>query len=485
MNWFDAIARLAVKAVFMPAVLRWLLGQRVWAVAALTWRAAFRFRLFWVLAALLLLSVVGLPLLLKNDGTAQGFIQIMLTYTLSVVTALLAFSTLWLSCGTLARDIEECQMQVVAVKPIARWQIWLGKLLGITLLNFTLLAFSGVSIYGLLYWRARQLPEAQQRILHQEIFVARAALREPLPDLDAEVDATLGTNPEFSSLAPAQQQETRFQLKERIRATHQIVAPNHYRKWVIDLGLKRHLIGDEPLFLRAKFHVAQTNASGSYLGLWRIGPFENPIAFSPPQSLAPNTFHEVKLDSARKLLDDQGRLIINFENRNQTAVMFPLEDGLEVLYREGGFATNLARGLGIILCSLTLVAALGLAAASLMSFPVAAFFSISLLLVGLSSGTLTSVVHEGTVGGVDHESGAGTTGWIDIVLLPVFKAILWVVNLVQQFSPVDALSSGRTVAWGDLGLAFVKIVLLLGGILAALGMYFFTRRELAATQAHT
>jgi hypothetical protein len=62
---------------------------------------------------------------------------------------------------------------------------------------------------------------------------------------------------------------------------------------------------------------------------------------------------------------------------------------------------------------------------------------------------------------------------------------LWVVNLVQQFSPVDSLSVGRTVAWGDLGLAFAKIVLLLGGILAALGMYFFTRRELAATQAHT
>jgi hypothetical protein len=431
------------------------------------------------------LSVVGLPLLLKNDGTARGFIQIMLTYTLSVVTALLAFSTLWLSCGTLARDIEECQMQVVAVKPIGRWQIWLGKLLGITLLNLTLLAFSGLCIYGLLFWRARQLPEAQQRILHQEIFVARASLREALPDLDAEVDAAIGKNPEFSSLPPAQQQESRFQLKERIRATHQIVAPNHYRKWVIDFGLKRHLIGDEPLFLRVKFYVAQTNASGSYLGLWRIGPFDNPIAFSQPQSLAPNTFHEVRLDSVQKLLDDQGRLTVNFENRNQTALMFPLEDGLEVLYRQGGFAANFARGLGIILCSLTLVAALGLAAASLLSFPVAAFFSISILLVGLSSGTLTSVVQEGTISGVNHESGASATGWIDVVLLPIFKAILWIVNLVQQFSPVDSLSAGRSVAWADLGLAFAKIVLLLGGILAALGIYFFTRRELAATQAHS
>src|SRR5687768_4733031 len=98
--------------------------QRLFAITALTWKAAFRLRLFWVLAGLLLVSVIVLPLLIKDDGTARGFIQIMLAYTLSVITALLGFSTLWLACGTLARDIEDGSMQMVAVKPIARWQIW-------------------------------------------------------------------------------------------------------------------------------------------------------------------------------------------------------------------------------------------------------------------------------------------------------------------------------------------------------------------------
>ena len=95
--------------------------QRVFAVTSLTWKAAFRYRLFWVLSALLLATVVGLPLLIKDDGSARGFTQILLTYTLSTISALLGLSTLWISCGTLARDIEDCQMQVVAVKPIARW----------------------------------------------------------------------------------------------------------------------------------------------------------------------------------------------------------------------------------------------------------------------------------------------------------------------------------------------------------------------------
>ena len=68
--------------------------QRLFAIAGLTWKAALRFRLFLVIAVLLLASVVGLPLLIEDDGTARGFTQILLTYTLSVITALLGLSTL-------------------------------------------------------------------------------------------------------------------------------------------------------------------------------------------------------------------------------------------------------------------------------------------------------------------------------------------------------------------------------------------------------
>src|SRR5436190_21615707 len=145
--------------------------QRLLAIIGLTWKAAFRFRLFLVLTVLLLGSVVALPLLLKDDGTARGFTQILLTYTLSAITGLLGLSTLWLACGTLARDIEECQMQVVAVKPIARWQIWLGKWLGLLSLNAALLALSGLSVFILLEWRATHLPPDQQQVLRNEVLV--------------------------------------------------------------------------------------------------------------------------------------------------------------------------------------------------------------------------------------------------------------------------------------------------------------------------
>src|ERR1035438_1506218 len=164
--------------------------QPLLAITWLTWKAAFRFRLFLVVAVLLLGAVVGLPLLIKDDGTARGFTQILLTYTLGAITALLGLSTLWLACGTLARDIEECQMQMVAVKPIARWQIWVGKWLGIMTLNAALLAISGGSVYALLQWRAGRLPASEQTILRSEVLVARGSAKPESYDkaIDAETD---------------------------------------------------------------------------------------------------------------------------------------------------------------------------------------------------------------------------------------------------------------------------------------------------------
>ena len=126
--------------------------QQLLAIAVLTWKAAFRFRLFLVIAVLLLASVVGLPILIKDDGTARGFTQILLTYTLSTITALLGLSTLWLACGTLARDIEECPMQMVTVKPIARWEVWWGNWLGLQALNGSLRTWSGGSGWCRLEW---------------------------------------------------------------------------------------------------------------------------------------------------------------------------------------------------------------------------------------------------------------------------------------------------------------------------------------------
>jgi hypothetical protein len=457
--------------------------QRIFAIAWLTWKAALRFKLFLVLAVLLLAAVVGLPLLIKDDGTAQGFTQIILTYTLSTITGLLGLSTLWLACGTLARDIEECQMQVVATKPIARWQIWIGKWLGIMSLNAVLLALTGGCVFGVLQWRAGKLPAAEQKILREQVLVARGSAKESVnpAEIESEAKRIFEERRKGSAIEKVDEGEVLRQIREQVKAAFQIVPPSYQRTWQIDLGFAKNYLQGKPLQLRVKFNAAQKSPSGTYLAAWQVGvPEKTKFWWSEPMSLAADTFHEFEIPP--DLFDEKGLLTITFKNPNPTALLFPLEEGMEVLYPEGSFALNFARGLGIIFCWMALLAALGLMAASFLSFPVATFFALAMLLVALSSGTLADSVESGSVAAGNEETGELGHSVMDVVLIPAFKGVLAVISLVKSFSPVEALSTGRSITWGELGMAFAQVVLLVGGILAIVGIVFFNRRELATAQ---
>ncbi len=453
--------------------------RQILAIAGLTWKAAFRFRLFLVMAVLLLASVVGLPLIIKDDGTARGFTQILLTYTLSVITVLLGLSTLWLACGTLARDIEECQIQVVATKPVARWQIWLGKWVGLVSLNAALLALSGACVYGLLYWRSAELPAAQQKILREDVLVARGSAKPSTFDAEIEVqtDQTLRRVLTNTSLAQAEISAVSTQIREQVKMQYELVRPNWGHRWDIDLGLAKNYLRDQPLQLRVRFNTAAWDVNSTYLALWRVGATNSPNVWEPaaPMSLSANTFHEFQIPP--NLFDAHGVLTVIFINPNNTALTFPLDEGMEVLFPQGGFAPNFARGLGIIWCWMALLAALGLAAASFLSFPVAAFFSLAVLLVVLSGGVIGEAVDAGTIGN-------GAPGTVDIVVIPIFKALLVPIHLIGEFSPIDALSTGRSIPWSELGAAFGQIVLLFGGVTAIIGMALLHRRELATAQGN-
>jgi len=469
--------------------------QRILAIARLTWKSAFRYRLFWVMAALLVAAVAGLPLVLKDDGTAEGLTQILLTYTLSAITVLLGIATLWLSCGTLARDIEDCQIQVVCTKPIARWQIWLGKFAGILALNALLLALSGAAVYMLLQWRSQRLPAEQQAKLRSEIFVARAAARERPVDINAIAKQMAAqwlrnwqtNHPSESFTNEEEIRQVSSQILAQVRSDVEEVPSQRARMWQIDLGSLPARARAQPMQLRVKFNVADPRAAyldpeKTYHLLWRIGATNSPAPQNLDEYLPANSFQEVDIPA---LLDANGLLTVICFNLTADSLFFPMEDGFEVLYRESTFGVNFARGLAVILCWLALLSAIGLASASFLSFPVAAFCSLAVLLVGLSSGVLSDVKEQKSIFGYSQEKPGLPRKIIDSMTVPVFSAVLKVVSLVQSFSPVDDLSTGHSITWGQLARAAGQIVLLMGGIFAVAGVLLFNRRELAAVQPNS
>lgn len=453
------------------------------AIAQLTWKAAFRYRLVWVLLGLLLASVILLPIMVKDDGTARGFVQILLTYTLGVISFLLGLATLWLSCGTMARDMEECQIQMVAVKPVARWQIWVGKWIGVISLNAVLLAASGLAVYVLLNWRAGSLPPKQQLALREEILVSRASFKPKMPDLESMIRKEFNKVPNIDAMSPEQRGEIWQKEGERVYARAQLLPPHQARAWDFDLGFAAAHLGNQPLFVRFKFYAATTNEGGLYLGNWAFAaPGSTELNETPVMRMAPDSFQEFQVPNS--VLDSQGRVQIIFQSQDNITLLFPLDEAVEVLYRNGGFGLNFARGLGIILAWLALLSALGLAAASVTSFPVAAFCSISLLVVMLSSGTLAeSVQNQNVIGGAPGEFDM-VRPVLNAVLLPLFRGILATIRWIEVASPVELLSTGRSITWGLLGSAWLQIVVIAGGLLALIGTTLLTRRELATAQGN-
>jgi hypothetical protein len=261
-----------------------------------------------------------------------------------------------------------------------------------------------------------------------------------------------------------------------------------WRPWQINLGSLSPRVRSQPLQVRVKFNTGDPNSlsnpGATYHLIWRIGPSDSPNAAFMEETLPPNSFQEFQVPP---LFDENGVLTVSCINLTDTSLFFPMEDGFELLYRESTFAVNFARGLAVILCWLTLLSAIGLACASFLSFPVAAFCSLVVLLIGLSTGVLGAVQDQKSIFPFDPSGGKPgiVKQLIDSISVPLFGAVLKVVNLVRGFSPVDDLSTGHSITWGQLARAVVQIVLLMGGIFGLSGVLLFNRRELAAVQPNS
>ena len=118
--------------------------RRVWAIARQTLRLAVRSKLVLTLLALLLAAIVAVPLQVKGDGTLKGEVQVLLTYSLGLAWVLLSMATLWAGCAAISAEIRGKQAHVLLSLPVHRWQVWLGKWLGLTVLNALLLAAAGL-----------------------------------------------------------------------------------------------------------------------------------------------------------------------------------------------------------------------------------------------------------------------------------------------------------------------------------------------------
>jgi hypothetical protein len=391
---------------------------------------------------------------------------------------LLSLLTIIVSTYTVTSDIEHRQIYTVVTKPIRRYQIVLGKVLGVIVLDVVLLVLFAGIVYGVTAWAPKFVNATQEerQAVDNEFYTARASLKPPLADVQKEVETTYNDLLKKDQLDAIYRNMTRAevfkQLTNRFRLEKRAAAVGQWLVWEFH-NVKVH-DPNQSLFVRFKYDVSVTPQDEQVYGQWQVGDprqeggrtqMRTPIAEQMRKDSV-RKFHELKVPAS--VVAPDGYLAVGFYNPplNQTVVLFPLEDGLEVLYKADTFTGNFVRATLLILCRLVFLACLGALAASFLSFPVAILFCVVIFVTGTASGSIVesfgymgqniSRIYTYTVQGI-------------IQLLPQF----------DKYSPTKFLVPARLMTWGFLGQVALVMVMIKGLLLLLLALLIFSFRELA------
>ncbi|MEI8351000.1 MAG: hypothetical protein WCG36_01680, partial [bacterium] len=437
-------------------------ARAIMAIAGVTVREAIRSRLLLSLTTLLLTGLISLPLLISGDNTLAGRMQVILNYTLSFAMGMLSAVTLWAACGGISSDIRDRQLYLVLTKPVHRYELWLGKWLGIVGLNAILLTLTGLVTGAMVLHTLRTTPgtDGDTRESSERFLIAHQPLRAETPDWPTQADrqATLmiqsGRVPEGMNAATLQADLT------KILATHYFtLAPK------ASLALRYRLpvpaSGDHDLILHYAFESSRPErtpvAAGwalNFEGGTRRG-HDEPITVTnypgiPNRLVIPGTLAKgataIELTYTRLNTRDPTTLLFN-ANGKPPELMIPA----------GGGGMNLTRGLFMILCRLAFLAALGLTAGSLLSMPVAVFVSCFFLILLAFAGYIDSVATSGAFY-VAHEGPAPEQTWLSGFILNLFKTFHLFTQPVLRFDPVPLLQEGLRISWTLTALATVWLV---------------------------
>lgn len=446
--------------------------RSIWAVATNTIKQALRMKIAVVFMILLLVLLPVLGMSTTGDETLKGRLQTFVSYGLSLTSFLLCLLTIIISIYSVTSDIEQRQIYTVITKPIRRFQVLLGKLLGVLLLDIALLGLFSTIIFIIAIYTPTLVKPSESELLEadNEFFTARAALNVPPVDVTDEVKARYEQLKELDRLPPGYTYEqTIAELTKQAQLAKRAAGVGGVLVW--EFNNVKPL--SDSMFIRFKYDVFPNPPDSQVYGEWLAGDWQfikygqrpkTPI-YDQLHKNAARTFHEIEFPV--EVVPEDGHLAIAFVNipLNNTTVIFP-PDGLEVLYKADTFAGNFIRAVFLILFRLIFLACLGLFASSYLSFPVAILFCLVIFFTASFSGFVND-----SFSLLSHNVGvfySYTIQWI-VGLLPQF----------DKFNPTTFIVPARLVNWSLLAKCALFMVCIKAFLALILGLLIFRYREIA------
>jgi hypothetical protein len=451
----------------------------IWAVARITLAQALRMKIAAVVVLLLLILLPLMSMVMDGDGTLLGKLQTFTSYGLGLISLLLCILTIAVSTFTLSNDIKRKHIFLVITKPVRRWQMILGKLLAVVLLDVFLLSlFSGI-LYACTLFIPKMTEATEFEVIraNAEFFTSRMGV-EPIVDEDLLNRAALASYKEMEKTGQIPEQMSYRQVIGELYGQEIMksrkVDPGEVKEWEFE-GV-RVKNPDDPnaiLFVRCQYQVTTTPPDEKVFGMWKVGDLRQfrtggksrtPI-YDIERSGAIRVAQEFTIPASA--IADDGFLGIAFYNNpglNQTTI---IPEELEVLYQTGGFSENFIRAVLMILVRLVFLAVLGISLTTWLSFPVAILVCVSVFFVGLTNGFILDAI-----GGLKPVAG--------VVYSLTVKPLMWLLPQFDgDYNPNGYIVDGRTIRWAFLAMTAALTILVKGLLILLAGMLIFSRKEVA------
>jgi hypothetical protein len=437
-----------------------------------------KFAVVFIILLIVLLPVMGVSM--TGDGTLKGRLQTFVSYGFSLTSLLLSLLTIVVSVYSLTSDIRQKQIYTVLTKPIRRFQLLLGKLLGIILLDAVLLVLFSAVIYAVIiytpkFYKASQAELAQA---NNEFFTARASVMPPEVDVKQEVDDTFKKLEETGQLPPdvIDNKISRENYKRKLE--HSIILGK--RAAVVEHGLVWEFNNVKPIdpnqtfFIRFKYDVSVNPPDLQVFGRWsasddrqfKYGEKVKTPTYTFDRKDLIRTFHEIEVPA--DAVAEDGYLAVGFFNvpLNDTVIIFPPEDGPEVLYKADTFTANFLRAVLLVLFRLIFLACLGILASTFLSFPVAILFCLAIFFTGIISGFCLE-----------------SFNYLDKNLSSVYfytvKPFVLLLPHFDKFSPALFLVPARLLKWSLVAQVFYSLICIKAALLWIATLLIFRYKEIA------
>jgi len=466
------------------------------AIVKLTCRSAIRSHIFRLLLILLLLSIFLLPQTLIGDGTPRGDVQLFLQYCLGFAGFILCVSSVWLACSEVSSDIETAQLHMIAVKPVKRVVVLLGKYTGVVLIHLALLLIAATVIYVFLSFRlsSSKYSEADRALLEEQVLTARAVYAPERPDFNAlaqqELDRRIAAARERGQSVEQYQDDQRrreefYEIRRELIATRGLIEEGDAVFWQYS-GLPDDLDDEDIVFLRYTVYVNRyyTQDQNAVRGQWLFTVhYARPdddggetvvsdLAALPEDDVLTATRNEMPVPIRTSFFIRDGRAELGFLNKDTKTAELNFEEGKGpfLLIRETGFFSNYCRTILVLATGIVSITLLAASVAACLSLPIAIFFTAAYMLTGgLANYIVTSLPDA-----IDYQ--AEFTGQFGYKF---GKVMLTMIVPLQDFFVSGRLASGELVSFGFIGGLFAMDVLVRTVPVFLFGAWIYTRRELA------